>query len=678
MTHETDNLGRSTEGTGASSQANMTAHDAKQGIFAYTPQKGRILLVSIAVLYAVVFQTAVFFHSNNKDFSASVSTGVSSPIAYTVAEELPTQVPQVVVHGAQAGAGSAVGDNQDQQGFGGPISDYEASLTVDEEAESTEPSKVTVLEPVTSEETLIPTNGDAGHVELLASDLSSLASAPVVLTESTVGSGDTLIRVFQRNNLDAKHALTLANTSGAKAASVLYPGDQFKFVWSDNRLLGLELRRKKRLELMVIYDGSQFSIVSKAKAKQAGSLVKLLKHEIETVQQADLVDYQVKYAQIKQKELTWDYIKVKKGDTLSKLFRRVGLAGSLAVEIATYPGNQWLTTHLMPGQEVNVAKYDNGAFAILEVPDYSTAQVRLVFPVDDGYFAGFKQIETDQQEHFACSDIRNNLYEAAWRVNLPKPVVNEFVRLFDSRIDFSRQLRRGDEFCVIYERSYVRGKPLLGINIKAASLIQKDSVVQAFEHIDEDGKASYYDSQGISMQGHFLRSPIKYARVTSVYSESRYHPVLKKHRPHHGVDYGAKTGTPIRATATGRVAKRVQYKGYGKTIVLQHGSQYRTVYAHMSRFAKGTKVGTYVEQGQVIGYVGSTGVSTGPHLHYEFHVNGKHRDPLTYDMPKGEPIAEEYAESFQVTVNEYAQRLASIDEPQVEYRPTATQQTVSN
>ncbi len=564
----------------------------------------------------------------------------------------------------------------DDEGLGGPITDYEQALQLDQQPNQHTQPDVTVLEPVSGEEKLVPT-GVAEPVILLSTDLESLANAPVVLTESNVRPGDTLSAIFKRNNLSYKIAQRLISAPGSKPVSVLYPRDHLKFVWSNNKLLGVELRRKNKLSLMATYDGSQFTVINLREARHAGTIVKLLKQEIESVEREDLIDYETQYAKLKSTNLKWSTTTVKKGDALSKIFRRTGLSAVEAIAVAGYPGNEWLATGLKPGQLMNIAKSEEGKFAILEVPEKGTAKVRLVFPVEGGYFVGFKKIKAEVQEHYACAEVKSSLYSAGYAINMPREVLDEFVSLFESRFDFSRQLQRGDQFCIIYDREYIKGKPLKEINIKAGSLIQDDAELRAFRHVDDDDRVTYYDSEGLNMQGHFLRSPIKSAKVVSKYSRKRYHPVLKINRPHLGVDYGARTGTPIRSTATGQVIKRGWSGGYGRMIIIQHGSKYRTLYAHMSRYADSTSVGSYVKQGQVIGFVGSSGLSTGPHLHYEFHVNGRHRDPLQYDMPKGQPIPDQFKGAFQVVVDEFSKRLASIDAPQVEYRPS-THQTASS
>ena len=644
------------------SQSGNDQPNIKTRIFTYTPRKSNALIISVAVLYAIILQSVISHDSGSSD--TRLASTSESVISQSIAGEIAAQ------HQPQT-------DSLDETGFGGPLNDYEQTLQVDNEIDLESPQDVAVLEPVAREEKLVPTGG-AEPIFSLSSDLESLSNSPVVLTKSVVNPGDTLTKIFRRNNLNNSQAIALSKTPGAKAAKVLHPNDLIKFVWNDNKLLGIEFRRKNKIKFMATFDGSGFNVIDLKKANEAGSLAKLLQREIETASSDDLTDYESQYAKLKDSNLTWSNVTIAKGDSLSSIFRRVGLDSKKAIEVANYPGNEWLASKLQPGQQINIAKSADDAFEILEVPDYKTAKVRLVFrTTDSGYFVGYKKLKTEQQEHYACAKVKTNLYAAGNQVGIPRTVINQYVSLFDSRVDFSRQLRRGDRVCIIYDQSYVHGKPLADVQIKAASLSQKHLKVNAFRHVDDDGQVTYFDGDGLSMQGHFLRSPIKYARVTSIYSNSRYHPVLKKNRPHLGVDYGAKTGTPIRATATGRVVKRAHYKGYGKLIAIQHGSRYRTLYAHMSRFAEGTGIGNYVTQGQVIGYVGSTGLSTGPHLHYEFHVDGKHRDPLTYNMPKGMPIADEYQHKFQAFVDEFSQRLAAIKAPQVTYLEPAAQ-TASN
>ena len=492
---------------------------------------------------------------------------------------------------------------------------------------------------------------------------------------ATVKKNDSLISVFQRNNLTAATAMKLTKLRGAEAIRVLQPGDEFRIVFdSQDEAVGIEFRRKKRQNLMILFEDGEISIVDKEKAKQVGTLQALLDEKIEIISDIAPQESTQPLPSLDESKLVWHDVKVRNGDTLSHIFRRLGLSGTEAVKVANAPAKNWLKSGLKPKQEFRIAITEDGKFAALEVSNLPIAQLRTVIARDNEYLVGYRKLKSEVQEHYACSKIRINLYEAAKAVKLPISVVEEFANIFASRIDFSRQLRKGDEYCVIYDQTYFKGNPANGPRIIAAYLRQKNDLIQAFRYTREDGHTIYFDQNGLNMQGHFLRSPIKYARVTSVFSDNRFHPVLKKRRKHMGVDYGARTGTPVRATAHGFVVKRSSDTGYGKMILLRHGSSYETLYAHMSKFANSTVPGNRIKQGQIIGYVGQTGLSTGSHLHYEFRVNGVHRDPLNYDMPMGESIAKKDREDYNQLVNRLSQKLNDIDQPMLAYSPSEATQ----
>lgn len=178
--------------------------------------------------------------------------------------------------------------------------------------------------------------------------------------------------------------------------------------------------------------------------------------------------------------------------------------------------------------------------------------------------------------------------------------------------------------------------------------MNRDSVHQAVRYTDDQGRTDYYDPKGRSMRKDFLRTPVDFSRISSRFSTGRKHPILNKIRAHKGVDYAAPRGTPVKATGNGKIVLRGKKGGYGNTVVIQHGSQYSTLYAHLSRYASGLKTGSRVQQGQIIGYVGSSGLATGPHLHYEFHVNGTHRNPLTVKLPDAAPLPKQFREKFKL------------------------------
>lgn len=217
-------------------------------------------------------------------------------------------------------------------------------------------------------------------------------------------------------------------------------------------------------------------------------------------------------------------------------------------------------------------------------------------------------------------------------------IVYNMADIFAWKIDFTRDIRKGDSFRVAFERKVrpdgsVRSRQFLAIQFTNAG-----RVLTAIPVFGSHGRATYYDAKGRSLRGAFLRYPVPY-RITSRYTNRRYHPILKRYRPHQGIDYGAPYGTPVHATATGTVTRAGRWGGYGNIVELRHAHGIRTRYAHLSAFARGIRPGAHVEQGQVIGRVGATGLATGPHLHYEFLKNGRHRNPLTVDLPSEPSLA---------------------------------------
>ena len=523
----------------------------------------------------------------------------------------------------------------------------------------------------------IPTDTESDLQTVTPIDTEQLYAEPPSLywSTATVEENDSLIGVFQSNNLTVATAMQLTKVRGAEAIRVLQPGDEFRIAFdSRDEAIGIEFRRKNRQSLMILFEDGEISIVDKERAKQVGTLQALLSEEIEIISEIAPQESTQPLPNLDESKLVWHDVKVRNGDTLSHIFRRLGLSGTEAVKVANAPAENWLKSGLKPKQKFRIAITENGKFAALEVSNLPTAQLRTVIAQDNDYLVGYRKLKSEVQEHYACSKIRVNLYEAAKAVKLPSSVVEEFANIFASRVDFSRQLRKGDEYCVIYEQTYLKGNPANGPRIIAAYLRQKNDLIQAFRYTREDGHTIYFDQNGLNMQGHFLRSPIKYARVTSVFSDNRFHPVLKKRRKHMGVDYGARKGTPVRATAHGVVAKRSNDASYGKVIVLRHGSKYETVYAHMSKFGNGTAPGNRIKQGQVIGHVGNTGLATGSHLHYEFRVNGVHRDPLNYQMPMGKSITKKDRENYNQLVNRLSEKLNNIDQPMLAYSPSEATQ----
>ncbi len=473
---------------------------------------------------------------------------------------------------------------------------------------------------------------------------------------------DTLSKVLRNNGIKLKTMYQLLDVPGTDMLKVVYPKDQLTIArGGGGELVGIEFRREKKGVLMFVFADDDVELIDPAVAENAGSLRNIFDKQHRVAMQEKQESFVNTVAAVKEQELKWHEVTVRKGDTLGRIFGRLGISGAL--EVAHAPSGNWLSSGLMPKQEIRIATRADDTFAMIEVFDFKSERIRMVIADGEDYTVGFRKMQPEIREYQACATVKNNLYSAAKSAKIPFTAIDEFADIFASRIDFSRQLQKGDRYCMIYERKFVKERIVGRVGIVAASLEQQNHKTQAFRVTDEIGDTRYYDQYGENMLGHFLRAPVKSARVTSVFSNNRFHPILKKYRKHQGVDYGAARNTPIISTADGIVARRANNpSGYGKVIVIQHGSKYQTLYAHMNKFAKNTSTGSYVKRGQVIGYVGSSGQSTGDHVHYEFRVNGVHRDPLNYPMPKGKPVPAELREEFDRKVAILSPRLQGIDQ----------------
>ncbi len=241
--------------------------------------------------------------------------------------------------------------------------------------------------------------------------------------------------------------------------------------------------------------------------------------------------------------------------------------------------------------------------------------------------------------------ITNSLAQSGRHANIPPNKIAEIQKIFGTQINFHRDIRKGDRFTIIFEKK--PNTPLKKSNILAVEIVNQGKAIQAIRYAS-NGMAGYYSPAGHSMESGFLRNPVQgKSRISSHFSHGRMHPILKVRRPHRGTDFSARIGTPVIATAHGVVAKKERQRGYGNVIFLRHHSgEYMTVYAHLSRFARGLRVGKRVTQGQIIGYVGSTGLSSGPHLHYEFRKYGKQLNPMKVKLPRNQRLSTNERKQF--------------------------------
>ncbi|MBP5944416.1 MULTISPECIES: peptidoglycan DD-metalloendopeptidase family protein [Pseudomonas] len=329
---------------------------------------------------------------------------------------------------------------------------------------------------------------------------------------------------------------------------------------------------------------------------------------------------------------------VAKGDTLSTLFEKVGLPATAVHDVLASDKQAKQFSQLKRGQKLEFELNPEGQLTSLhsKVNDVET----ITLTKNDKGFT-FNRITTKPtvRTAYAHGVINSSLSQSAARAGLSHSLTMDMASVFGYDVDFAQDIRQGDEFDVIYEQKVVNGKAVGTGPILSARFTNRGKTYTAVRYTNKQGNSSYYTADGNSMRKAFIRTPVDFARISSKFSMGRKHPILNKIRAHKGVDYAAPRGTPIKAAGDGKVLLAGRRGGYGNTVIIQHGNTYRTLYGHMQGFAKGVKTGGSVKQGQVIGYIGTTGLSTGPHLHYEFQVNGVHVDPLGQKLPMADPIA---------------------------------------
>lgn len=342
----------------------------------------------------------------------------------------------------------------------------------------------------------------------------------------------------------------------------------------------------------------------------------------------------------------WQADTIRKDDTLAAVLERLNIRNDEAVSYLTYsPAARTLPTKLRPGRSILAQTSESGELLELKY-QYDDENALTVKHTEDGYQAVSSEIQLEQHTLLKSAEITSSLFGATDAAGIPDSIAMQMVNLFSSDIDFHLDLRKGDHFTVIYEADYSDGEMTGTGTVLAAEFVNQGKTYQAFLYRDASGKQGYYTADGKSSNKAFLRSPVEFSRISSGFSHARYHPVLKKWRAHKGVDYAAPTGTRIKATASGKVVFAGRKGGYGNAVILQHSNGITTLYGHLSRFASGLRNGARVAQGDIIGYVGSTGLASGPHLHYEFRVHGQHRNPLTIALPKTESLTSSQLAQF--------------------------------
>lgn len=343
--------------------------------------------------------------------------------------------------------------------------------------------------------------------------------------------------------------------------------------------------------------------------------------------------------------VNWQEFTVKSGDSLSIIFQRAGLRDRDLYELFNQSPEAKDLRRIVPGQTIAFQLNKDGKLEQLNYVKDTLNSLNFTRS-EDGFVAKKIERQPDVQVAFRQATINSSLFMAGKDAGLSGSLIMELANIFAWDIDFALDIRRGDQFRVMYEERYLDGKRIGTGAILAAEFTNQGKTFSSVRYTNTEGASHYYTPAGESMRKEFLRMPVDFARISSHFNLNRKHPILHTIRAHKGTDYAAARGTPIKASGDGKVTFAGVKGGYGNTVILQHGQAYQTLYAHMHNFGKGIKNGARVRQGQIIGYVGTTGLSTGPHLHYEFYVNGVVRNPMTVELPKARAIAAEEKSKF--------------------------------
>jgi murein DD-endopeptidase MepM/ murein hydrolase activator NlpD len=361
--------------------------------------------------------------------------------------------------------------------------------------------------------------------------------------------------------------------------------------------------------------------------------------------------------------------KVRSGDTLATLMTRLGIHDDAASSFIKSDRIAHNVLQLKVGKRVQAHTNKDGQLQRMTatLSEGSGQPVRNIIITRDGnrFTASEASAAIERRIEMHTGEIKSSLFAATDAAQIPDSVATQIVDMFATNIDFASDLRRGDRFNVVYETFWQNGEYLRSGHVLAGEFINSGNKYQSV-WFDEPGSkqgGGYYTFDGKALKKAFLKSPLEFSRVSSGFS-MRMHPISGLWKKHQGVDFAAATGTPIRASGDGTVDFVGTQGGYGNVVVLKHWNNYSTAYAHMSRFAKGVKKGVKINQGEVIGYVGTTGWSTGPHLHYEFRVNNQPRDPMSIDIPNAQPLAGADLQRFRSVASEMRHRFALLN-PQV-------------
>ena len=364
-------------------------------------------------------------------------------------------------------------------------------------------------------------------------------------------------------------------------------------------------------------------------------------------------------------EIFWQLDVVKPDDTLYTLFKRMNIRDEDAIKfLMLAPEAHALNTELIPGHTLEIKTSLEGELLHLEY-EIDNENILVAALTPQGYQLATQKLILKNTHVLKSATIVDSLFGATDDADIPDQIALQIADIFSGQIDFQGDLRAGDQFKVIYEAFYNAGELMKVGNVLAVEFVNNGKKYQAVHFGDAEGKFAYYTPDGISLHKSFLRSPVEFTRVSSSFSTARYHPILNTMRAHQGVDLAAPTGTRVKASGDGVVDFVGRKGGYGNAIILKHAGGISTVYGHLSAFAAGIHKGQQVAQSDIIGFVGMTGLATGPHLHYEFLIGGTHHDPLTVALPMSIPIDAKYQQAFDAMSLDYMAQIEMLNRSQI-------------
>lgn len=320
------------------------------------------------------------------------------------------------------------------------------------------------------------------------------------------------------------------------------------------------------------------------------------------------------------------------------------------------PEEKELATEVMAGVNYHLlTDEESGEFQQALIPISDEMQM-MIMKNEEACSLEFLPISYQTLDSSVIVEINRSPYQDVYDATKSHALASELVSVYKNSIDFRREIRKGDKVVILYSQKYRLGKMLGQPQIHAA-LIETNKRTNYIFH-NSDGR--YYDENGKEVEGFLLNAPLKYRRISSKFTKRRWHPILKKYRPHLGVDYAANRGTPIKAAGSGKIIFAGRKGGYGKTVIIRHNDTYRTLYAHMNGYARGVRNGKWIKQGQTIGYVGNTGMSTGPHLHFGLYRNGRAINPLSKVKIKRNRLNGEKKEEFLTLASKYKESIENV------------------